>query len=106
MLSQSYSAFIGHYLQAKDALKTAQTQKPAFSKFLEVREDVGGFISGRIFALAMRSTSRREIGAERSSHQTRSKDPALRSIVEGKWALARKQFRVVPTIVHLSFRTC
>eukprot|EP00118_Oscarella_pearsei_P006722 m.30924 g.30924 ORF g.30924 m.30924 type:complete len:186 (+) comp31414_c0_seq8:2056-2613(+) len=35
MLSQSYSAFIGHYLQAKNALKEAEVKRPAFSKFLE-----------------------------------------------------------------------
>ena len=40
MLSDAYAAFINHYLQAKEAVRTAAIQRPAFSKFLEVRNFV------------------------------------------------------------------
>ena len=36
MLSDAYAAFINHYLQAKEAVRMAVIQRPAFSKFLEV----------------------------------------------------------------------
>jgi hypothetical protein len=35
MLSDAYAAFINHYLQAKEAVRMAAIQRPAFSKFLE-----------------------------------------------------------------------